>query len=162
MAVTADTPADKAVLARLFTHIATATRTAEEKLSRLFEYAPSANGVRFRLADMSRWVADTANTAPGSITTAKGEVIADTSHDYVVAPGGIPRQTTLTEQRLTAAETIVLPMADIVAVDDPRRLLSLVRRMIAEKPNKGSRAATMAGAAAAGFAAGWAVARLAQ
>ena len=133
---------DRRTLGRLAAYMASNLTTTGRKLSSLFEYDPEKNGLCFHLGVLNDWVQNTAASASAVIQTLHGECEIDPGQDnaaWIIVPDGLNLKLAVEEQGLQAMKVTGVPQGEVFPQDDAKRMLALVRSMLADRQGKSAK-----------------------
>ena len=88
------------------------------------------NGLRFDLAEFNTWIRDIVNTSPSTtLPTLSGGFKIHANKNKVallLLPNGISKEISISEQRIAANDTVMIPISEVISKDDPNKLVDLL------------------------------------
>ena len=107
---------------------------------------------------MNDWVRKTAASASAVIQTLHGECEIDPGQDnaaWIIVPDGLNLKLAVEEQGLQAMKVTGVPLGEVFPQDDAKRMLALVRSMLADRQGKSAKKWIPWSSFAAGFILGF-------
>ena len=129
--ITSDNPEDTHKLNMLAAYAATNMTTFSNVISSMLGYDVEKNGLRFDIAALNIWIDKVTKTHKSEeIPTMEKELDISARKGAVsllLIPDGVPSQTAISEQGLTGNNIMLVHTSDVLPLDNPQKLISILR-----------------------------------
>jgi len=134
--ITSDNQEDTKKLNVLAAYAATNMATFSNMISSTLGYDVEKNGLRFDVAALNIWVDKvTKGQKSTEVSTIERDLTISARKGAVsllLIPDGVPSQTAINEQGLIGKNVVIVHASDILPLDEPQKLISLLRRHYAK------------------------------
>lgn len=135
--ITSDNQEDTKKLNVLAAYAATNMATFSNMISSTLGYDVEKNGLRFDVAALNIWVDKvTKGQKSTEVSTIERDLTISARKGAVsllLIPDGVPSQTAINEQGLIGKNVVIVHASDILPLDEPQKLISLLRRHYAKQ-----------------------------
>lgn len=142
--ITSDTQEDTKKLNLLAAYATTNMTTFCNMISSTLGYDVEKNGLRFDVAALNIWIDKVIQTQKTTeISTMEKELDISARKGAVsllLIPDGVPSQTAISEQGLIANDVVIAHTSDILPLDNPLKLISILRKYYAKQIQESEKA----------------------
>lgn len=101
-----------------------------QKISGLFSYDSTKNGISFELATLTAYVDKISQKSTNSLLTMRGEVVIGGRIDVplMIVPEGLSSTIAIQEQGLSGKKVNIVNLLDVVPLDNHEKLVAIIKR----------------------------------
>lgn len=131
LVITGSSDNEKKMLEKVAAYASSHLETFSKKISNLFSYDSTKNGISFDLATLTAYINKISQQSNNSLLTMQGEVVIEGNMADVpllILPEGINRSLAIQEQGLSGKKVNTIDLLDIIPLDNQDKLVAILRR----------------------------------